>query len=49
MIDTTFDFTTDSQGYWDGFWDRNDGLGCSGCDPDSKSPTLNLCKITTFF
>lgn len=42
MIDTTFDFTTDSRGYWDGFWDRNDGLGCGGCDPDSKSPTLNL-------
>ena len=41
MIDTAFDFTTDSPGYWDSFWDRNDGLGCGGCDPDSKSPTLN--------
>ena len=42
MLDTTFDFTTDSHGYWDGFWDRNDGLGCGGADPDSKSATLNL-------
>ena len=40
MIDTTFDFTTDTLGYWDGFWDRNDGLGGGGADPDSKSPTL---------
>lgn len=42
MIDTTYDFTTDSKGYWDGFWERNDGLGCGGCDPDSRSQTLNL-------
>ena len=26
MIDVTFDFTSDSYNYWDGFWDRNDGL-----------------------
>ncbi len=39
-IDVSFDFTTDSPGYWDGFWDRNDGLGGGGSDPDSVSPTL---------
>ena len=40
MIDVNYDFTTDSRGYWDGFWTRNDGLGYGGSDPDSVSPTL---------
>lgn len=40
MIDVTFDFTTDSPGYWDGFWENNDGFGAGGSDPDSSSPTL---------
>lgn len=40
MIDTEFDFTSDSPGYWEGFWERNDGLGYGGSDPDSASPTL---------
>ena len=40
MIDTTFDFTTDSIGYWEGFWDRNAGLGYGGSDPDTASRTL---------
>ena len=40
MIDTRFDFTTDSPGYWDGFWERNAGLGAGGSDPDNASPTL---------
>lgn len=40
MIDVTFDFTTDSPGYWDGFWENNDGLGAGGSDPDSSSSTL---------
>ena len=39
-IDTSFDFTSDSKGYWDQFWDRNDGLGYGGSDPDVSSPTL---------
>ncbi len=40
MIDIHFDFTSDSKGYWDGFWDRGDGLGCGGSDPDVASYTL---------
>ena len=40
VIDTSFDFTSDSPKYWDGFWKKNDGLGCGGSDPDNASPTL---------
>jgi hypothetical protein len=40
LIDIKFDFTTDTYGYWDIFWERKDGLGCGGSDPDSSSPTL---------
>ena len=40
MIDVNFDFTTDSKGYWDGFWDRGNGLGACGSDPDKSSATL---------
>lgn len=40
MIDVTFDFTTDSPNYWNGFWERNEGLGSGGSDPDISSPTL---------
>ena len=25
-------------GFWDGFWERNSGLGAGGSDPDAKSP-----------
>ncbi len=39
-IDVSFDFTTDTPGYWDGFWERNDGLGLGKRDPDSCSPML---------
>ena len=39
-IDTDFDFTTDTVGFWDGFWDRKDGLGYCGNDPDTHSATL---------
>ena len=30
VIDTSFDFTSDSPGYWDGYGERNDGLGYGG-------------------
>lgn len=40
MIDINFDFTTDSPGYWDGFWEKDDGFGYGGSDPDKASPTL---------
>lgn len=41
-LDINFDFTIDSHGYWEGFWQRNNGLGAGGCDPDSTSPTLKM-------
>ena len=37
-INVCFDFTSDTKG----FWERNDGLGAGGADPDSKSKTLRL-------
>ena len=40
MIDVTFDFTTDTPGFWDGYWEGNDGLGYGKADPDNASPTL---------
>lgn len=40
MVDVTFDFTTDSYNYWDGFWDRNYGFGKGLSDPDGSSPKL---------
>ena len=39
-IDVSFDFTTDSRGFWDGFWNRKGGLGYGTSDPDLESPTL---------
>ena len=29
-IDTSFDFTTDTEGFWDGFWDRKGGWDTAG-------------------
>lgn len=40
MIDISFKFTSDTPGFWEGFWERRDGLGLGGADPDSLSPTL---------
>ena len=39
MVDTTFDFTSDTPRYWDGFWE-NSNLGMSRMDPDLASKTL---------
>ena len=41
-IDVNFDFTSDTKGFWDGFWERNGGLGSGGADPDSRSKKLRL-------
>ncbi len=41
-INVDFDFTSDTKGFWEGFWERNDGLGSGGADPDSRSKTLRL-------
>ena len=41
-VDTEFDFTSELPEYWDGFWEKNDGMGYGGCDPDSKSKTLQM-------
>lgn len=43
-VDVTFDFTTDSPGYWDGFWEKKEGLGGGGSDPDSASPGMKVYK-----
>ena len=40
MINVDFDFTSDTPGYWEGFWAGNAGLGGSKMDPDSASRTL---------
>lgn len=39
IIDVNYDFTSDSAGYWDSFWD-DDVLGGGLCDPDCVSTTL---------
>lgn len=39
-IDVNFDFTLDTLGYWDGYWERSNGIGRGGADPDSHSPML---------
>lgn len=37
MIDVHFDFTSDTPRYWEGFWERKDGIGLGKNDPDSRS------------
>ena len=35
-------FVDDSKGFWDGFWERRNGLGAAphSADPDSASPVI---------
>ena len=40
ILNPSFDFTSDSPGYWDGFWDVDPILGNRGVDPDAVSPAL---------
>ena len=47
-IDVTFDFTADTPGFWEGFWERNNSLGYCGNDPDSCSPTLRRFLILSY-
>ena len=47
-INVNYNFTTDTPGFWDDYWLNRKGLGMfnNGCDPDSKSKTLqNYNKI----
>lgn len=41
-LDVTKCFVDDSYGFWDGFWERRNGLGAAphSADPDSASATL---------
>ena len=57
-IDTSLDLTTDLLGYWDGFGERNSGLGTRGPDPDNavqyyknttKSITVNRCQTVRYW
>ncbi len=40
MIDINYSFTDDIPGYWDHFWENNNGLGAGNYDPDVVSKTL---------
>lgn len=39
-FDVNFDFTTDTPGFWNGFWEGRDGMGIGSSDPDVHSPML---------
>ena len=47
-LDTTFDFTSDSKGYWDGMWENDPLLGVSRVDPDAKSDTLRYYQYLLY-
>ena len=40
MIDVNFDFTMDTEGYWDGFWTETGDFATDRKDPDWYSDTL---------
>ena len=40
MIDVNFDFTMDTDGYWDGFWTETGDFATDRKDPDWYSATL---------
>ncbi len=40
VLDTAFDFASDSPHSWDSFWENNSGMGGGGSDPDTSSKTL---------
>lgn len=42
VIDVNFDFTSDTKGYWNNYWDHEPILGCVNRDPDSASKTMQL-------
>lgn len=46
IIDIGFDFTKDSPGYWDGFWERNEGLGAGACEPGCLQPYTSKISST---
>ena len=47
-LNTAFDFTTDSKGYWDGMWENDPALGVSKVDPDAKSDTLRYYQYLLY-
>ena len=40
VIDVNFDFSSDTKGYWNNYWDHNPILGCVNRDPDNVSKTV---------
>lgn len=40
LIDVSFDFTSDTPGFWQNYWEKDELLGCAGNDPDRSSKTL---------
>ena len=47
-LDASFDFTTDSKGYWDGMWENDPVLGVSSVDPDARSDTLRYYQYLLY-
>ena len=47
-LNTSFDFTTDSKGYWDSMWENDPVLGVSKVDPDARSDTLRYYQYLLY-